>query len=308
MKICAVARGRIYPAALTGIDFLFSSIMKFYAFSFFLALHLYYASQPQDLPAGVRLAPMVQPPAIVISRLAEEFHVNNPEWKQAGELYYVNLSEPSGKSRVVYYNRDGKKVRTDSLLAGRARPRAITNFLVNYDGVDTRRIWIRKDSALATYYAPSDTDTLWFDHLGRLQQNKSGRNKISEDELLMLRKAASLLLFEGSMAELALVNATSDEIRNYARRTRESSHSAFTGLEKVGSALGTTLPRALTGKLQDEYLKMGRIQGGDFERKYQKTSEKNKRRFKKLLRQHDDDHSSPVIQAWARNALSNFHN
>jgi hypothetical protein len=137
-------------------------------FTVFILAAVIASGQPQELPAGVKLAPVVPPP-IVLSRFAEEYKDHNSQpsagWRQDGENYTVKTQNKSGLPVILVYDKDGKKLREDRKIAISETPSPVREKLRDPD-TGAAEVWQRRDTSALRYFAPRQQDTLWFDEKG----------------------------------------------------------------------------------------------------------------------------------------------
>ena len=264
---------------------------------FTLNIVMVYA-QPQDLPNGVRLAPAVQPPAIVTARFAEYHQNAKAEWRQAGDRFAAAVDNGVNDRRVVYFAKDGALVRTDSLLAD-GGPRLMRQFIERYDQGGSRPIWYVRDSSDRYYMAPGADDTLWFDRGGMLMPRNRSHALVTQEEALVLRDAAAALLMQGSLAELAMVNSASETVTEEANARLRRSHEAHSRLEQSAQGAGVRLPASLAPEQKRKIASLQSMQGRKFDRRYRCLAKREEKRYARQLKYAQARGASAPLKRWA---------
>ena len=132
----------------------------------------------------------VVPPASICKRFLNNFPNTNPTWDMEGDNYIAQYKDDITKrNRLVFINKNGNIVRSDSEMDGLSYPPAIVNFYHDTHPNEIFNVWISEDNnGNRTYYSVLDTCVLWFDGKGNyaakieIGKNKSPQNYISANQ------------------------------------------------------------------------------------------------------------------------------
>lgn len=113
----------------------------------------------------------------------------------------------------------------------------------------------------------------------------SGKVALSAADQTFIEEAAMGSLLEVQMGQLAEDNAGSDEVRKFARRMVAEHGKANSRLAHVAAPLGVTLPNELDPRQRNQFARMQRLRGQEFDRAYisevVEAHEKDVARFRK---------------------------
>lgn len=123
-------------------------------------------------------------------------------------------------------------------------------------------------------------------------QNDSGRmgagaSSLASSDRKFMQEAAAGGMAEVEMARVAVERASSDAVRDYARKMIEDHTNANQELMQLASTKGVTLPAGLDAKHRAMLTRLGGLSGAEFDREYVRNAGvKSHERMLKLVQGH----------------------
>jgi putative membrane protein len=125
--------------------------------------------------------------------------------------------------------------------------------------------------------------------------------KAGEDRFVM--HAAEDNLAEVQLGKLASERASSDEVKKFGERMASDHQKAYDDLKKLAESKGMPVPTELQGRAKNEYDRLSKLSGADFDRAYMarmvRDHDRDVRAFERAARSEKD----ADVKAWAAKTL-----
>ena len=127
--------------------------------------------------------------------------------------------------------------------------------------------------------------------------NMSGA--VSSDDTEFMTAAAQGGMMEVKMGELAASKSQNPEIKAFGNRMVADHGKANTDLKALAAAKNVTLPTDMSGGQKDEYDKLAKLSGADFDKEYVNTMVDDHDADLKDFQDAADDANNPDLKAFA---------
>jgi putative membrane protein len=128
-------------------------------------------------------------------------------------------------------------------------------------------------------------------------------NKVSASDRKFMEKAAQGGMAEVQLGKLATEKASADAVKQFGQRMVDDHGKANDQLKQVASEKGVTLPTHLDKKSQQEYDRLSKLSGSEFDQEYMKhmvsDHKKDVSEFKSEIKKAKDND----LKQWAQNTL-----
>jgi predicted outer membrane protein len=263
-------------------------------------------AQSSEMPLGVQVTPAFQVPPVTASTFNTRFPGITASWAPHGEHYAATFKRVENNLPVqMVFDRNGILLAQYEQLNKKEYPKNIDHFFeVNYPD-EQYIIWRQADSTGIRNYFSVKTDTMWFDRNGRYTWILNERNySLSETDLHLLTQTASMHMLDVTLAQLALVNAASPEVKNLAATRSKNNFEMHRDLKKLTAPKHVNLPTELSQSQQKKLAEFNGKQGAEFDKAYThyliKEDKKHLSRLKRASRNAED----PDVKKWIENARS----
>ena len=132
----------------------------------------------------------------------------------------------------------------------------------------------------------------------------TGTREPSSHDRKFVKEAAIGGMFEVEAGQLALKNASSDEVKQMAQHIVDDHSQANEKLKSIAQEKGLTdVPTQLDSKHQKELEKLGKLSGADFDRKYSSMMVADHKKDIKAFEKQAKSGSDPQIKQFAADAV-----
>jgi putative membrane protein len=132
----------------------------------------------------------------------------------------------------------------------------------------------------------------------------TGTGELSSHDRKFVKEAAIGGMFEVEAGQLALKNASSDEVKQMAQHIVDDHSQANEKLKSIAQTKGVTdLPTQLDSKHQKELDKLSKLSSGDFDRKYSSMMVSDHKKDIKAFEKEAKSGSDPDIKQFAADAV-----
>jgi len=131
-----------------------------------------------------------------------------------------------------------------------------------------------------------------------------GAGELGSHDRKFVKEAAIGGMYEVEAGQLALKNASSDEVKQMAQHIVDDHTQANEKLKSIAQAKGLTdVPTQLDSKHQKELDKLGKLSGADFDRKYSSMMVSDHKKDIKAFEKEAKSGSDPEIKQFAADAV-----
>jgi putative membrane protein len=139
---------------------------------------------------------------------------------------------------------------------------------------------------------------------GGMSRDTTGTGELSSHDRKFVKEAAIGGMYEVEAGQLALKNASSDEVKQMAQHIVDDHTQANEKLKSIAQAKGLTdVPMELDSKHQKELDKLGKLSGADFDRKYSSMMVSDHKKDIKAFEKEAKSGSDPEIKQFAADAV-----
>jgi putative membrane protein len=134
-------------------------------------------------------------------------------------------------------------------------------------------------------------------------QTQQPTGALSQSDRGFVTKAAQDGMAEVALGELAVRQASSNEIKQFAQRMIDDHTKANNELKELASKKGIAFPNELPAKQKASQDRLGKLSGADFDREYMRAMVKDHDNAVALFEKESRSGGDPELKAWAEKTL-----
>ena len=139
---------------------------------------------------------------------------------------------------------------------------------------------------------------------GDMGSNKNNMNAMSwKGDSIFVLKAGDGGMMEVKLAQLALTKSTNKEVKSFAKTMQTDHGKANTELKTLAKTLGIKLPTQLSKKAQDDYDKLAKVPGSEFDKAYIKAMVKDHEETVDMFNDAAGKADNASLRSWASQKL-----
>jgi putative membrane protein len=124
-----------------------------------------------------------------------------------------------------------------------------------------------------------------------------------ESQALFAVNAADLALTDAAISKLAATNASSAEIKNFAKMLADEQEKNYVELKTLSDKMNTTIPAAMSERNQEKYNTLSKLKGHDFDHAYSAYLKQSYKENIALYQNEADKGSKADYKKWSAQKL-----
>jgi putative membrane protein len=140
-------------------------------------------------------------------------------------------------------------------------------------------------------------------NLGKSSLSQDMKAKVSDVDKSFMMKAADAGMAEVELGQLALKQATNDDVKRFAQRMVDDHSKAGQELKQFADSKGVTLPAMVSASPKKLFDKMSKLSGAAFDREYMSEMVKDHEKAVALFESQSKSGKDMELKAWVDKTL-----